>query len=509
LSFKYLKNIINDINKLDIEVNDYKKIGQNPSLPSIAYVNWASYLAETGNIEEAEKKLVSSTLMAHQTPEAYISLGILKTKEKDFEAAKAFYIKAIRLDKNNAKAFCFLGNTLTEVKDYEQAEKKFTHALKLSPNNSDIFLNWGISLIRQQKFLLAREKFQEACKFNQSNFMALYFWGIVELELGELEKAKSKFKLITSIVPNHHEAFYYLSYLAFKEKKYEQSIDYAQKSIAIFPKKNETYMLAAENFMNLKNEEACMKYYELGEKECKLNYYLLLSWGIALNEFGHFEEAKVKFQKAIEMEPGNDLGFVNLGISFFKTGDYINSRPLFETVLTLNPKNIVALDYLGQICFEKSKSEGGDYAESIKFFEQVLKVSAKAVGCYKKIADAYAVSNNAEQANSYYQKALEYSPDDIQIHIDYTKFLIDKKDYNLAQRKIQAACKLNSSEDDNIVCLNLLFYVNYMLAKENLYDYNIEEAIDIAKTIEENYPDSFEYKIEKNELEGLRSNLRK
>ena len=72
MSFEFLKNIINHIKQLDGEVCEYKTFGRNPYIPAIAYVNWAIHLAEIGRFDDAEDKLVSSTLMAHQTPEAYI-----------------------------------------------------------------------------------------------------------------------------------------------------------------------------------------------------------------------------------------------------------------------------------------------------------------------------------------------------------------------------------------------------------------------------------------------------
>lgn len=493
--FKYLKRIIKLIKKLDIEVNDYKKIVQNPSIPSIAYVNWAIHLAQCGFINEAEEKLVASTLMAHQTPEAYINLGILKAKEMKFEEAKEFYIKALRLDHNNAKAYCFLGNILTEMGDYKDAERKFSSALRIDPNNSDILLNWGISLVRQRKFLQAKEKFQQACKSNGPNFTALYFLGLVDLELGEVGKAKEKFKLITSVVTNHYESFYHLAYIYYKENNYDHSLSYALKSLEIYPKKIETYMLIAENYMNMKKEEECFKYYELGEKECPLNYYFLISWGISLQHFNYYEESKEKFQKAIEFDEKNELGYAYLATSFYKLKDYDNALKFLQQTLELNAQNAYALDILGQINFDR-----GDYKEAIKYFNLVLKNSAKAIKNYERIAKAYFLDGDIQKSGEYYQKALEYQPNEIQIYIDYAQILSDQKDYGSALKKLQNAYKI---DDKNLDCLNLLFHVNYMLAKEHISDYNIERAIEIAEKIQKNYPDSFIYTGEKQELEEM------
>lgn len=494
MSFEFIKNIAENIKKLDSEVDDYKKVVQLSSIPSIAYVNWAMHLAESGYLQEAEEKLVSSTLMAHQTPEAYINLGILKVREGKFEEAMDFYCKAIRLDHNSAKAYCFLGNVLTETGEFKDAEKKYAHALKIDPHNADVNLNWGIALIRQRKFLEAKEKFKQACKFNGQNFTALYFLGLVDLELGEVEKAKEKFKMITSVVPNHYESFYYLAYIYYKENRYDESLLCALKSVGIYTKKIETYMLIAENYMNLKNEEDCFKYYELGKAECKINYYFLVSWGISLQNFERYEESNEKFKQAIEMDEKNELGYASLGGSFYKMNDYDNALHYLQKTLEINPQSILALDTIGQISFDKK-----DYKEAIKYFKKVLKNSAKAVGNYSKIANAYYLDGDIQKAYEYYNKAVEYQPDNMQVCVDYAKILMEQKDYEQALKKLQKAYKM---DDKNLDCLNLLFQVNYLLAKENISDYNIERAMEIAQVIEDNYPDSFAYVNEKQDLES-------
>lgn len=493
MSFEYLKKIIDNIKKLDFEVNNYQKIARNPYIPSLAYVNWAMYLVDKGEYAEAEEKLLFSTEMAHQTPEAYISLGVLKTRERKFAEAKKYYTKAIRLDKNNAKAFCFLGNIFTEMQDYESAQKKFEHALKLSPCNSDVLLNWGICFIRQRKFSEAMEKLNLAIKFNSANFSAIYFLALVDVELGDNDKAKARFKLITTAQPTNHDAFYYLAYLYYKDKNYNESLSCALKSIELFDKKIETYMLAAENYMNLDNEAECFKYYEEGEKNAAINYYFLISWGMAFEKFNHYEQAGIKYEKAIEMNPQNELGYACLGGLYYKINEYYKATKSFERALELNPQSVIALDKLGQINFDEER-----YMEAIKYFSLVIKYNAKQVENYGKIAQAYFLEGNIQKANEYYQKAIEYQPSSSLVNVDYAKILIEQRDYAQALKKLEKANKLDES---NIECLNLLFYVNYMLAKENLSDYNMERAMKIAQKIENDYPESFFYRDEKKELE--------
>ena len=63
--------------------------------------------------------------------------------------------------------------------------------------------------------------------------------------------------------------------------------------------------------------------------------------------------------------------------------------------------------------------------------------------------------------------------------------------------------KALKADSDNTEILNLLFYVSYILVKENLCEYNIKETIAISKKIENINANLFEYPDEKAELEQI------
>ena len=48
-----------------------------------------------------------------------------------------------------------------------------------------------------------------------------------------------------------------------------------------------------------------------------------------------------------------------------------------------------------------------------------------------------------------------------------------------------------------------MFYVSYVLVKDNVCEYNVKETISFANTIEEIAPELFEYPEQKLELEKL------
>ena len=85
-------------------------------------------------------------------------------------------------------------------------------------------------------------------------------------------------------------------------------------------------------------------------------------------------------------------------------------------------------------------------------------------------------------------------------YIDYVKYLISKDNFADAQRKLRKALK---NEEDNIVLLNLMFNVSYILVKDKVCEYNVKEVLTVAEKIENINPDLFEYPVQKQELINL------
>ena len=99
-----------------------------------------------------------------------------------------------------------------------------------------------------------------------------------------------------------------------------------------------------------------------------------------------------------------------------------------------------------------------------------------------------------------YDKLNKFAQNFLPGYIDYAKYLMDKKDYKNAQRKLRKAEKLSP---DNQQVLNMLFNVSYILVKDDICEYNVKEVLALADRIE-----NFESPELKADLEGILKNLK-
>ena len=113
------------------------------------------------------------------------------------------------------------------------------------------------------------------------------------------------------------------------------------------------------------------------------------------------------------------------------------------------------------------------------------------------IADCYDSLHDDENAKSFYEQGLLNAGNDVNPHLKYSKFLISRGDFKSARRKLLRASDI---KENDLEILNLLFIVSYKLVKEDYSEYNLKEALSVAKKIMELDATKFQYESEYNDI---------
>ena len=88
------------------------------------------------------------------------------------------------------------------------------------------------------------------------------------------------------------------------------------------------------------------------------------------NEFrktGDFDQAILICQEFLPQQPGHMSGHIVFGQALFEAGRFEEARTVFETALTLDPENLIALKHLGDI-----SRAGGDIEGARSWYRRVL-----------------------------------------------------------------------------------------------------------------------------------------
>ena len=171
--------------------------------------------------------------------------------------------------------------------------------------------------------------------------------------------------------------------------------------------------------------------------------------------------------------------------------EFEEAKPLLQKVMDKEPENKTVKQALAVIAYEDNDTEKA---------MELLRVDDEDPVNEYYLAKCYERLGNDTKVRDSYENAVRLNPTYVQAFLSYAKYLISQEEYADAQRKLRKALKADS---ENIELLNLMFYVSYILVKNNVYEYNVKETLSVAEKIEKINPDLFKYPEQKQELTML------
>ena len=490
--FDKLNEIINKVKNLSNSLDKYKKDAIITSLPVLTCVNRAKKLIEENKPDEAEKILKQAIEMPHNEALVYKYLGVIYEQREQYELAVENYQTAAELSPHDKTIWQKLGFALIKYGKYERAEKSFDNANKIQAGNTNTFTGWGMALMKQNKYEEAHEKFAEASKISKYNFTALFLCAVMEINLKMYDKAEMKLAFLANAAPNAHNV-YEFARLKYLKKNYDSAIHYAKKALDFKADMLSPYILLGQVYAEKFDIENSLKYFSDAEEKQFSDLNLYFEWGKVLVRFQKFEDAKIKLLKAYEIDPENLEVIANLGLCCVERKEFNEAKPFLKKVSEKEPDNKIVKQALGIIAYENN-----DIDEAIN----ILRADDdNPVNCFY-LAKCYEKLKNDTKVKDYYNAALILNPKYLNAYRDYACYLQEKCEYAEAQRKLRKALKI---DENNIDLLNLMFYVSYILVKENVCEYNVKETIKIAEKIENSNPELFKYPEQKAELLKLLS----
>lgn len=477
---KFIKQILNKIDKLDSYTSSYIRNSHNIEIPALAYTNWGMYLAELKDYNSAIDKLETAIMMSNQNPKPCISLGVIYAKLKEYTKAEKILKTAIERDSQNSYAYSVLSSVLVAEDKFEEAEETIKKGLKLSPNDSEIYLNYGILYAKQQKKHKAVEMFKKSKFLNPTNFHACFLLGVMLFETDKTAEAFCEFKQLENLKPNYKNLNYYLALCYKKEMNYMAVMEYAQRAIEEDPSNPSIHILLAQNFIVMKKEKEALNIYNDAQNKGIDDFELYHSWGLSLLKINNIQNAKEKFYKALDKKPNDSNTLYRIGNCFYKEKNFEEAEKYYKEAILADDKNSMAYADLGILYYEKN-----NYDDAISTFMKSINLSSKQAYLYFYIANCYYKQGRLKKSLSFYEKTTEYYPSHIEALINGTVVLLDLNNHKEALRKIRSAYQINR-ESEKI----LLVYALTEL-KTGLYN----DAIEKTELLLSKYPDNKEAKL--------------
>jgi Tfp pilus assembly protein PilF len=100
-----------------------------------AYSNLGISLAETGQLDEAQKQFESALKFSPGSSQIYYNLALISKKKGKLDDAAAYYRKTIQAESNFAQGYIGLGEILIEQNQTDEAIETYRAGLQILPDN--------------------------------------------------------------------------------------------------------------------------------------------------------------------------------------------------------------------------------------------------------------------------------------------------------------------------------------------------------------------------------------
>jgi len=338
---------------------------------------WHYYLAEkyygTEQFSLAVSHLEKAINIIPNNPRYWQLLGEIKIRERDFSSAKTYFSQAINIFPNNSEALNSLAMVNRKLGDFESAINCLERAIKLHPkktvyrnNLTQLFMEKGDydkaskdanELITMDpsditpkvifiNAMLSSNHVQEA-KISLAKWLIEYPDSI-ELRLLEaqitynLTGCSDAISILSTLANKHPEDVTVLN--AYAETLIAcQYLDEAekvlQKSLAINPEQNDTYLSLGRLYRNKGNLDLAISMFSKSLSIDPGIYSSYIELGKTYQNRREFQNAVKTYQHGLQIFSESPILHYNAGIAYRECKDYKNAETMLRRAAQLDPND--------------------------------------------------------------------------------------------------------------------------------------------------------------------------
>jgi tetratricopeptide (TPR) repeat protein len=155
-----------------------------------------------------------------------------------------------------------------------------------------------------------------------------------------------------------------------------------------------------------------------------------------------YDTAIYHYQKALELYPGYEEVYEQLGLAFYYRGNDSAAFTNVQKALELNPGRSTAYNSLGTLYFEKRK----DYKKALELYLEAVRLNPNYIDGWRNVGAAYGTLGQFDKAIEAFQQVLRLDP----VNVTVMNFLAqtyrsmnDETTAELYERKAREAARVS------------------------------------------------------------------
>lgn len=364
------------------------------------------------------------------------------------EKARASFKSLVAADPKDIRSQFYLAESLSDLEQYEEAEKIYRSLLEKSPNDPEFLTSFALSQTAQKKYPEAIKSFNALLKQNDVpeslQVLAKTQLAYIALQKGDNEAAVNGARdvLVFQEKPNSQAIGIALDALK-KDKKYTEAIVLLQPLVNHF---------SADPFVNSRYIEMLLRAgdkphaEEAAATQAKFGPKNAIAAAEAYVAVQDYAPALALLTKEAQSKPEDaDLAF-ELGSVYERSGNRADAEKTFASILSKQPDNAAALNYLGYM-----------WAESGVNLDRAAEMLTKAVsqephnGAYvDSLGWVYYRQGKLDLAEKYLLDATHLLPHDATVHEHLGDVFAKRGDLMRALTTYRHALTLEPEQKDEL-----------------------------------------------------------
>jgi tetratricopeptide (TPR) repeat protein len=468
------------------DLNDALKL--KPNQITFLFERAELYQYEIKNYEKALDDYQKVLSIDSLNFDAIEKIGDIYSKEGDFELARKYFEKLVRMEtrfpKIGAIGHVGIANIYLGNQQFDNAVFEYTQAINLDPNNYDNYYYRGDVYREKGDYNAALIDFSKAIESDSTDVDFLTQRAYLYFEfLNDKKNGLKDIHRITKIQQNKINSYYDIALVI----EGLQRITGIQEAIKFCD-------LGIE--ANLNNNK-CASYYYLGKgycfqknqnfKDALSNFttairfnendplFYLYRGEILLEFLNEIELAIKDFKKSIELKPNYDDALYDLAFAYHEKNEREKENQTLEHLLKINDKHLMGINLLG-VNYNLEEN----YDRAIEIFNKGIKLEKTlpqaAAFCYSNRGGSYAYKGNLNLAKLDFDKAIELDSESSKIY--HARALFWRDFINNNDSSYIEICKAIELDSFNIEYLE--FRGNYLHSK-NKFSESINDFLRIIE----------------------------
>jgi len=198
--------------------------------------------------------------------------------------------------------------------------------------------------------------------------------------------------------------------------------DIPNKKVLLFFKSFRVYKLARLLHLHIVNKAKEIRIYKVREQKEDLAKM------IDSRQPNNFKEQEEMFKNAIELNPENEEGYIELGWYYRDAGEFTKAEEMFKKGIEINPEN-----ERGYIQLGVHYKETGEFTKAGEMFKKGIEINPENEDGYLELGGYYIDKGEYSKVEEIFKKAIEINPENYRLNAALAVFYMEKGKYSLAE----------------------------------------------------------------------------